>query len=169
MSWSSPICLARGARLDAFGVGTALATSKDAPTLSGVYKLVYLESDGEVSYRAKLSLDKMTYPGRKQVFRFRNSDGVLKEDIIACENEHFRGAEPLLRCAMREGTRTNSPADLRAIQQHAVAELEKIPAGYSRLRDPERYPVKFSERLQALLKLVRRAVKHGSDEGILQA
>lgn len=161
--------LARGAQIDAFGVGTALATSKDAPSLSGVYKLVDLESGGEVSYRAKLSLDKMTYPGRKQVFRFRVPEGSFQEDLIACENEHFPEAEPLLHCAMREGTRTNWHADLRAIQQRALTELEKIPAGCSRLRDPERYTVKFSERLQALLKLVRRSVKHGPDQGILHA
>jgi hypothetical protein len=35
------------------------------------------------SYRAKFSQEKITYPGRKQVFRLTNSDGSLREDIIA--------------------------------------------------------------------------------------
>jgi nicotinate phosphoribosyltransferase len=47
--------LARGAQIDAFGVGSALATSKDAPALGGVYKLVDVESGDAPSYRAKFS------------------------------------------------------------------------------------------------------------------
>lgn len=83
--------LARGAQIDAFGVGTALATSEDAPAMGGVYKLVDLESEGEISYRAKFSPDKTTYPGRKQLFRFCNADGTFREDVIACGNEQFQG------------------------------------------------------------------------------
>ena len=47
--------LAGGAAIDAFGVGTALATSQDAPSLNGVYKLVDVASGGATSYRAKFS------------------------------------------------------------------------------------------------------------------
>src|SRR5215469_2318050 len=67
--------LARGAPIDAFGVGTALATSKDAPALGGVYKLVAIEANGTSAYRAKFSDEKITHPGRKQVYRFHDEDG----------------------------------------------------------------------------------------------
>jgi len=59
--------LAGGARIDSFGVGTALSTSADAPALGVIYKLVELERGGEVHNAAKLSRAKITYPGRKQV------------------------------------------------------------------------------------------------------
>src|SRR5438309_5625247 len=81
--------LARGAQIDAFGVGTALATSKDAPALGGVYKLVDVASGDAPSYRAKFSEEKITYPGRKQVFRLPNCDGSAREDVIARESERY--------------------------------------------------------------------------------
>jgi nicotinate phosphoribosyltransferase len=104
------------APIDAFGVGTALATSKDAPALGGVYKLVDVESDGVASYRAKFSEEKITYPGRKQVFRFHDSDGNLRGDIIACADEQFPYDESLLHCVMRNGRRISSGPDLHTIQ-----------------------------------------------------
>jgi nicotinate phosphoribosyltransferase len=61
-----------GAPIDAFGVGTRLGTSADAPYLGMVYKLV--EQDGEP--RLKLSPDKRTLPGRKQVWRTPGEDVV---------------------------------------------------------------------------------------------
>src|SRR5207253_3055228 len=60
--------------IDAFGVGTDLATSADSPNLGVVYKMV--ELDGRQT--AKYSEDKHTIPGAKQVFRFAD------HDILAC-------------------------------------------------------------------------------------
>ena len=68
---------AAGAPIDAFGVGTDLATSTDSPNLGVVYKLVELEG----RYTAKFSEDKHTLPGAKQVFRFAN------HDVMACSWE----------------------------------------------------------------------------------
>jgi nicotinate phosphoribosyltransferase len=70
-----------GAPLDAFGVGTQLATSADAPSLSAVYKLVELETDGVKRYTAKYSPEKQTLPGSKQVFRYPD------HDVLACAGE----------------------------------------------------------------------------------
>ena len=56
-----------GAPIDAFGVGTALATSSDAPSLSAVYKLVELQSGSSHTYTAKYSAEKNTLPAAKQV------------------------------------------------------------------------------------------------------
>lgn len=157
--------LARGAQIDAFGVGTALTTSEDAPAVGGVYKLVDLESEGEISYRAKFSLDKTTYPGRKQLFRFCNADGTFREDIIACGNEQFQGGEPLLQCVMRNGSRISSFRDISSIQRHAIDQVQRIPAACTRLQNPEHYTVKFSQRLESLLRLVRRQVTRESNNG----
>src|SRR3989442_15518266 len=67
--------LRRGARIDAFGVGTALSTSADVPSIGVIYKLVEVELDGRVRSAAKFSEAKKTYPGRKQVFRFTGGGG----------------------------------------------------------------------------------------------
>lgn len=145
----------RGARIDAFGVGTALATSKDAPALGGVYKLVDIESGGVTSYRAKFSEEKTTYPGRKQVFRFLDSDGNFRRDIIACADEQFDGSERLLHRVMRNGKRLEPNPEIDSIQKRAREQLERIPQGCRRLRNADCYPVSFSERLQKLLGDVR--------------
>jgi nicotinate phosphoribosyltransferase len=83
--------LARGAQVDAFGVGTSLATSKDAPSLGGVYKLVDVYSDDGPSYRAKLSGGKATYPGCKQVFRGSGRRNVLWRRHSALHGRLCRG------------------------------------------------------------------------------
>ena len=147
--------LAGGAQVDAFGVGTALATSKDAPALGGVYKLVDVESDEGPSYRAKFSEEKVTYPGRKQVFRFRDEAGSFREDVIACETERYPDAEPLLSCVMRQGKRLAPSPSLQGIQERARKELAKLPAGCRSLRSPQTYPVRFSGDLERLLEDVR--------------
>ena len=62
--------VAAEAPIDAFGVGTRLGTSHDHPSLGAVYKLVE-DADGP---RMKLSEGKVTFPGRKQVYRFDDHD-----------------------------------------------------------------------------------------------
>ena len=57
--------IAAGAPIDAFGVGTQLGTSADAPALGAVYKLV----EDEGGPKLKLATGKQTLPGRKQVWR----------------------------------------------------------------------------------------------------
>jgi nicotinate phosphoribosyltransferase len=151
--------LAQGAPIDAFGVGTALATSVDAPALGGVYKLVDVEADGMPSYRAKFSEEKATYPGRKQVFRFHDPDGGFRGDIIACADEHYPHDEPLLHCIMQHGRRLNPNPELSSIQQNAQQQIEKLPETCRRLRQPEPYVITVSQRLENLLRDVRSKIK----------
>jgi nicotinate phosphoribosyltransferase len=150
--------LARGAPIDAFGVGTALATSKDSPALAGVYKLVDVASDDAPSYRAKFSEEKTTHPGRKQVFRLINSDGSFREDVIARESERYPEAELLLSPVMREGKRLVSSPNLVQIRARARRELSRLPEPCRRLQKPEAYPVRFSPELEALLEDLRHGL-----------
>jgi nicotinate phosphoribosyltransferase len=147
--------LADGAEIDSFGVGTALATSKDAPTLSGVYKLVDVDFGQGPLGRAKLSNEKSTYPCRKQVFRKVEPDGGFGGDIIARENETYPNTEPLLACLMREGKRVGPHPPLKDVQQNARLILSRLPEAYRRLKDPDRYPVRFSDDLQSRLEEIR--------------
>jgi nicotinate phosphoribosyltransferase len=70
-----------GAPVDGFGVGTALSTSSDAPSLGAIYKLVELEREGRTVPVMKKSPGKQTLPGRKQVWR-RFEGGRAMEDTI---------------------------------------------------------------------------------------
>ena len=155
--------LARGAAVDFFGVGTELATSKDAPALGGVYKLVELEAPpgqpvGEVHYRAKFSEDKVSYPGRKQVFRFRDSQGLYDHDLIGLADEAYPDAEPLLAPVMRHGRSLAAPPPLPDVQQRARAALGRLPTRYRQLQNPPAYPVRPTAALAALLERVRQQV-----------
>ena len=156
--------LARGARLDAFGVGTALATSKDAPSLSGVYKLVDVDFGQGPAGRVKLSNDKSTYPCRKQVFRTSASDGSYVGDIVAGESERNPQTEPLLACVMREGKRLKPSPKIQEIQQRAKSELARLPQQHRRLKSAERYPVHFSRALKENLEQLRNRLMQAARE-----
>jgi nicotinate phosphoribosyltransferase len=157
--------LAGGARIDGFGVGTALATSSDAPSLGVIYKLVELERGGAVHNAAKFSEAKVTYPGRKQVFRVTGSGGKYAEDIIALEEEQFPGAESLLVPVMQGGKRALPATELEEARRRCLAGLECLPESVLDLRPTQPsagYPVRYSARLENLLDEVRRRVERAA-------
>jgi len=151
-----------GAPLDAFGVGTALSTSSDAPSLGVIYKLVEVDLGGRVHSAAKFSEEKHTYPGRKQVFRFSDADGVYSRDIIGLEGETFADAEPLLVPVMRQGRRldtTPQDAAAQAGRRMFMAARECLPKLIRTLRPAEeQFPVRYSARLQELSVRVRQSL-----------
>jgi len=143
--------LDRGAPIDIFGVGTQLSTAYDAPTLGGVYKLVEEEVDGRVVYKIKLSAEKATYPGRKQVWRKMDAEGRFLSDVIALADEPPpQDAFPLLEEIMREGRVVTPLPTLEEIRERARENVRRLPEAYRRLRGAAEYPVTWSERLQEL-------------------
>jgi nicotinate phosphoribosyltransferase len=150
--------LRQGAPIDNFGVGTALAVSKDAPALGGVYKLVDIETDNGPSYRAKLSENKVTYPGRKQVFRLRDANGLFREDLVACADETPAEGEALLACVMRDGKPLTSSPSLETIRARARQTIANLPPHLHQLRSPQPYPVRFSPSLEKLLAEAKQRV-----------
>lgn len=89
----------QGAKIDSWGVGTKLITSKDCPSFGGVYKLSAVELDSQVIPRMKLSENpwKMTNPGNKKVYRVYEKDsGKIKADLIALEDENLTSDKTLL-------------------------------------------------------------------------
>jgi nicotinate phosphoribosyltransferase len=143
--------VAAGAPVDLWGVGTDLGTSRDSPVVNGVYKLVADRRRGGWRGVWKLSPDKETVPGPKQVFR-RYAGGMMSADVIAAADEELEG-EALLVPAMREGVAVRRES-LEEIRQRATAQLAALP---ERLRRPaaegavEPYPVSYSERLRAAI------------------
>ncbi len=137
-----------GAPIDLFGVGTELSTSRDAPALGGVYKLVEVESDGRIEPKLKLSPDKATYPYRKQVWRERRSDGSFAGDVIAMRHEEAFGGEPLLSQVMRQGEVVEGLPGLKEAQERAKQQLAMLPAQYKSFTGAAVYPVRYSAALE---------------------
>jgi nicotinate phosphoribosyltransferase len=132
-------------------VGTQLSTSYDAPTLGGVYKLVEEEVDGRVVYKIKLSTEKATYPGRKQVWRRMDAEGRFLSDVITLADEPPPSdAIPLLEEVMREGRLVAPLPTLEEIRERALENVRRLPEMYRRLKGAASYPVMRSERLERL-------------------
>jgi nicotinate phosphoribosyltransferase len=140
------------APIDAFGVGTDLATSTDSPNIGVVYKLV--ELDGRVT--AKFSEDKHTLPGAKQVFRFAG------HDVIACSWECLGcgadepPARALLRPVMLKGALIEPLPDVSAVRHTAAESIKRLPTAIRSLFDTDQqYRVEHSPALMHLYEKVQ--------------
>ena len=94
--------LLQGAKIDAFGVGERLITSKSDPVFGGVYKLCAVENEkGEVIPKIKISenVGKITNPGFKRVYRlFDKETGMAEADYITLYDEVVDDTKPLEIC-----------------------------------------------------------------------
>jgi nicotinate phosphoribosyltransferase len=151
-----------GAAIDSFGVGSALATPSDAPLLNLVYKLVEVERAGKIQGAAKLTQAKVTYPGRKQVFRYSNRRGEYENDKIALEGENANGGTPLLVPVMREGRRVLAPEPITTLRDRCVDGLGHLAEKYRRIDKNAEYPVKYSKQLEKLLDTIRKRVRRSA-------
>jgi nicotinate phosphoribosyltransferase len=142
-----------GAPIDGFGVGTQLAVSADAPSLSSVYKLVEIEICGIQRFTAKFSNDKPSYPGSKQIFR--DTAGDNPRDVIARSGECGRG-EALLRPIILGGRLIEPLPTLEQARQRAAESIAKLPAALRQLEDAEPWPVIHSRELRELIERTRR-------------
>ena len=140
------------AKIDSFGVGTKMGTSADRPYLDVIYKLCETMTEPEVfSPIMKLSKDKNTLPGRKQVYRFRDSAGCFERDVIALASEKVEG-EALLVKVMKNGKLTYDLPSLEKIRAYALQNLSNLPSQYKSLVNAKEYPVELSLNLQKLIK-----------------
>src|SRR3984893_1408496 len=140
------------APIDAFGVGTDLATSTDSPNLGVVYKLV--ELDGR--FTAKFSEDKHTLPGAKQIFRFAN------HDVIACSWECLGcgpgepEAHALLRPVVLGGKLVEPLPSVGESRQFAAESIRRLPTAIRSLFDTDQqYHVEHSAELLKLYEKVQ--------------
>jgi len=141
--------------IDAFGVGTQLATSADAPALSAVYKMVELKRDGEVFYTAKFSADKSTLPGAKQIYRYPDRDVVAH--YSECSNE-FKG-EPLLRPILTGGELVESLPGMDDLQKRSQVMIGKLPERLRQLGAVDPYEVELSPRLVEMAQNLREEMQ----------
>jgi len=132
------------APIDTFAVGTDMSVSVDAPALDIAYKLTEYAGAG----RMKLSSDKSTLPGQKQVFR-RETNGAAVGDVIARFGERCEG-RPLLAPVMRKGKRLEPCANVSVLRERAKRLIGQLPAELRGLDAPATpYPVALSDRLRS--------------------
>jgi nicotinate phosphoribosyltransferase len=143
-----------GAPIDGFGVGTSLTTSSDVPALDCAYKLQ--EYAGIA--RRKRSLGKMTWPGRKQVWRHYGADGRIASDTLSVEDDRQDG-EPLLQLVMRDGRRVAPSPPLADIRARTARELERLPEPLRKLEPGVTCPVEIGDALTRLASDVDRRLK----------
>lgn len=149
-----------GSAADVYGVGTELATSKDCPSLGGVYKVVETVQGDDARYPVKLSSSKQTWPGKKQVWR-RLEAGVAAGDVIALDAEPAPGPAfvPLLERVMSGGRRAAPSPALADVRTRCVERVGQLPADVRAIDAPAAYEVTMSPGLLALAEQARAAVK----------
>ncbi|HHU79216.1 MAG: nicotinate phosphoribosyltransferase [Caldicoprobacterales bacterium] len=165
---------AQGAKIDIFGVGTSLITSRGCPALGGVYKMAAEEIDGEMVPRIKISENpvKITTPGYKKVVRIYNGGGKAIADLVMLDEEEIDVSKPLTifdpvntwkRMTIRnftikellvpifvDGKKVYNTPGLLEIQAHASKELDTLWDEYKRLKNPHVYKVDLSQKLYDL-------------------
>lgn len=121
-----------GAEIDGFGVGTRYSTARHTPALEIVYKIT--DYNGRDLH--KNSPDKTTRPGRKSVVRVTRADRYDKDTVQPFDPK----ARDLLR-SFQTTERTET------IQRRLQQELAALPEPVKTIRDPQVYPVDFTELL----------------------
>ena len=143
-----------GAPIDGFGIGVSLATSIDAPAFDCAYKLQ--EYAGQP--KRKLSEGKVTWPGRKQVWRAYDTDGRMRGDVLSLDGDTQAG-EALVVPVMRGGKRLAPSPTLAQIRERAAADLARLPETLRRLETGAVYPVNVADALVALAQEVDTIVR----------
>lgn len=166
----------QGAKIDSFGVGERLVTSKSSPVFGGVYKLVAVEGkDGRIKPRIKLSenVEKVTNPGYKKVYRFFDKDTnkaicdviTLADEKIDEDNSyvifdpvHIWKKKKLKNYYIRElqvpiilgGEVVYQSPSLKEIREYCLDEIDTLWEEVKRFENPHSYYVDLSENLWKL-------------------
>jgi nicotinate phosphoribosyltransferase len=127
-----------------------MGVSADYPYLDTAYKMVLYKRRPVM----KLSRDKVSAPGRKQVFR-----RVAKplSDVLGLRDEPVpSGRQRLLEPLMKGGKRVGGRQPLSRSQGLFRADLALLPAGAREIRAPKAPAVRSSEALRKLSAETRR-------------
>lgn len=178
----------QGARIDTWGVGTQLITGGKTPALGGVYKLSAEFDGGKMQPRMKLSdtREKTSNPGVKKVVRFyEKNSGKAMADLIALEDEHFEGGEPLriyhpdspwmskvienyytkdlLVSIFEKGQCVYLKKSVMELQEYAAQELDTLWEEYKRDLNPSVYKVDLSDHVYDLKNALIAELSHARE------
>lgn len=167
--------LEQKAPIDSFGVGTSLATGQPDAALDGVYKLC--EMNGEPKIKLSENIQKVTLPGRKQVYRFLDDTGGFAADAIALENETVpsrmihpydiekskeldtKMATPLLNQIMVNGQSLLEKYEPKDVASYVQKRMQQLPEEHKRFNNPHIYKVGISAALHELRSELRKKYK----------
>jgi nicotinate phosphoribosyltransferase len=149
------------APINAFGVGSRMGVSQDAPYLDMAYKLSAYAGEG----RIKLSPEKSTLPSRKELYR-QAREGCAEGDVLALTGEAV-GGRALLVQVMRQGVRTPAGrSTLREARERRRSLLLELPERVRRLPPAEPpYPVELSPGLAALTERLKQGLARSRSRG----
>ncbi len=176
--------LVQGAKIDLFGVGERLITSKSSPVMGGVYKLVAVEDeDGVIEPKIKISenVAKITTPCFKQAYRLYDSETnkaiadvvTLHDEVIDHDKpyelfdpEHtwkrklVKGfyARPLLRRIFKNGECVYDTPDTEEIRSYCKSQLDTLWDELKRFENPHKYYVDLSKNLWQIKNDLLRSV-----------
>ncbi len=136
--WEIAKLKAANAPINGFGLGTRLVTGTP---VNGVYKLV--EIDGIPTM--KRSPNKMSYPGKKQIFR-QFKDGGFTGDNLGLAIE----GTGLLELVMKDGNRVRSDDDLATIRKRTDTNVSSLPIELRDINYAGATPVSISSSLSDL-------------------
>jgi len=164
--------LIQDAKVDSFGVGEKLITSKTEPVFGGVYKLAAVFENGEYLPKIKVSetVEKITTPGFKHPYRiFSRETGQAIADYIACHDEIIDteaplvlfdpnaiwkkrtiqkfNCQPLLEPIFEAGRLIYDLPKLSYIQSYCKSEVARLWEEVRRFEHPHRYYVDLSQKL----------------------
>lgn len=164
--------LRQGAKIDSFGVGERLITSRSEPVFGGVYKLSAVEEDGKIIPKIKLSenTSKITNPDFKTLWRlYDNFSGMAVADVITCADEEIVSGEPyelfdpeftykrktvvnftakkLQVQLYQKGKRVYESPSVAEIKDYCKAQLDTIWDEVKRFENPHGYYVDLSKKL----------------------
>ena len=162
----------QGAKIDSFGVGERLITSKSSPVFGGVYKLVAVEdAQGNIVPKIKISenVAKITTPGFKQVYRLYSKEtSAAIADVITLHDEGIDGeqyelfdpehtwkrktvtdfyARPLLKQIFKKGRCVYVNPGLETLREYCKIEIDGLWDEVKRFENPHRYYVDMSKKL----------------------
>ncbi|MGC9665172.1 nicotinate phosphoribosyltransferase [Planosporangium sp. 12N6] len=122
--------VAAGAPIDAYGVGTKMGVSADAPCLDSAYKLVAYDGRPVM----KLSPGKVTLPGAKQVFRGE----AVGDDLLGLRTEPVPPGHTLLLGPVMAGGQRLPTTDEYGPADDAAAATRRFGDDLARLPEPAR-------------------------------
>jgi len=141
----------QNAQINGFGVGTNMGVSADAPSCDVIYKMSEITNkSGKFYPTMKFSQKKNTFPGRKQIYRFKSRDGQYRQDVLALEDEKIK-AEPLLVKRMQAGRLLHPECAIDKTREFVRNQLKKMPARFKEIKSKAAYPVKKSSRLKKMV------------------
>ncbi len=162
----------QGAKIDMFGVGERLITSKSEPVFGGVYKLAAVEKDGQIIPKIKISEnpEKITNPHFKKVYRlYSNETGKAIADVVTLHDEEIDSnqpyllfdpiyvwkkkkaenftAVPLSKRIFEKGKLVYDVPKIEEVKEYCAREVSRLWEEVKRFENPHKYYVDLSQKL----------------------